>query len=194
MVEIDDVSAKISFQWVLGDTRALEKSLIGYLRAGFYYPIMVLSRIVGIALTFAVAGFLLPSADLMSIFYISLAGSFSIYVSFGFVIMASRTLERLTASDNRNVGWNVVWLDKDGVTWNTDISQDYTSWLGVSDVIYRDNSIWIKCGPAQGYFIPSRVFVNEAQYGACVDLIEAHRADPAIPRHVSETVSEAVMH
>lgn len=194
MFEKLEDGVEISFQWVVGDTRALEKNLISIGRSDYQYAITVVSRLIAFGLTFLVAWALIPGTELWIVFLISLAGSYSLWVSWGVSVLSLRALERLTAKDNRKVGWNTVWLDQTGITWSNETSQDYTSWLGVSDVVEQDGSIWIKTGPAHGFYIPPRVFGSPREQSECMSAIEAYRSNPVRPRHLRHGDEEMVKH
>lgn len=194
MFERDENTAKLTFQWVVGDTRALEKNLIQLSRSKHQYMITVFSRLVAFGLTFLVAFALLPEVDLGVVFLITLAGSYSLWVSWGVAIFSLRALEHMLAEDNRKVGWNHVWLDSTGVTWNTETSQEYTSWLGVSEIIEHEGSLWMKTGPAHGYYLPPRVFASRDELTECSKLIARFRAQPTQPRHLSGTDDSLVKH
>lgn len=194
MFERDENAAKLTFQWVVGDTRALEKNLIQLSRSKYQYAITVFSRLVAFGLTFLVAFALLPEVDLGVVFLITLAGSYSLWVSWGVAVFSLRALERMLAEDNRKVGWNNVWLDSTGITWNTETSQEYTSWLGVSEVIEQEGSLWMKTGPAHGYYLPPRVFSSNEELTECSKLIARFRAHPTQPRHLGDTDENLVKH
>jgi hypothetical protein len=108
MFEREGESAEISFQWVVGDTRELEKNFIDLSRSNYYYAIIVASRLFAYALTFAVAYLLLPDADFHAILWIAIAGSLSIWASVGLETLAWKALDRILAQDPRKVGWNHI--------------------------------------------------------------------------------------
>ena len=176
----------LSFQWVVGDMRPLEKNLVQPLKSEYHYLITVISRLIAFGLTFLATFLLFPSVDLWKVFIIALAGSYSVWVSWGMSILAFRRLEKMQAKDSERVGWNDVKIDKSGVLWSTDTSQEYVSWLGISDVVETDGSIWLKTGEAQGYYLPSRVFESEANLAECLNLINHFRKDPTAPAHINE--------
>lgn len=194
MFERDENGAKLTFQWVVGDTRELEKNLLQLSRSKYHYATTVVSRLIAFGLTFLVAYALLPQVDLSVVFFISLAGSYSLWVSWGVGVLSLRALERLLAEDNRKVSWNTVWLDSTGITWSTDTSQDYTSWLGVSEVVEKDGSLWIKTGPAHGYYLPPRVFASADELADCCSLIEKLRQNPRRPRHLEYADEDLIKH
>jgi len=194
MPEITEDTAEITFQWVLGDMRELEKNLIELSRSKLYYAITVASRVLAYALTFIVAFALLPNASVHTVILIALTASLSIWVSWGISVLSFRSLERMMASEPQKAGWNTVWLDRSGITWNTEISQDYTSWLAVSEVVERDGSLWFKTGPANGFYIPSRVFSSKADLAEVMQLISDLREDPILPRHIQDAATEFVKH
>lgn len=194
MFERDGEAAEISFQWVIGDTRELEKSFLDLSRPKYHYAITVASRLVAYALTFAVAYALLPDADFHTILWIAIAGSLSIWASLGLEILTMRALDRILAEDPRKVGWHSLWLDRAGISWVTDTSEEYTSWLGVLEVVERGGSFWLKTGPAHGYYIPPRVFASEAELIECRKLIQRLRENPLPPRHLAGEREDLVKH
>ena len=194
MFEREGESAEISFQWVIGDTRELEKNLVELGRRKYYYAIIVVSRLFAYALTFAVAYLLLPDADFHTILWIAIAGSFSIWASLGLETLTLRALDRILADDPRKVGWNHIWLDPAGISWSTETSEEYTSWLGVLEVVERDGSLWLKTGPAHGYYIPPRVFASEEELNDCRKLIQSLRENPLPPRHLAGVGDDLVKH
>jgi hypothetical protein len=194
MFEKEGDSAEISFQWVVGDTRALEKNFIDLSRPKYAYAIIVVSRVFAYALTFAVAYFMLPDADLHAIFLIAVVGSFSIWASVGLETIAWRVLDRALAQNPRKVGWNHIWLDPTGISWSTETSEEYTSWLGVLEVVERDGSFWLKTGPAHGHYIPPRVFASDEELNDCRNLIQRLRKHPLPPRHLAGLGSDLIKH
>jgi hypothetical protein len=194
MFENEGESAEISFQWVIGDTRALEKNFIELSRPKYYYAIIVFSRLFAYALTFAVAYLMLPDANFQTILWIAIAGSLSIWASLGLETLAMRALDRLFAQDARRVGWNHIWLDHAGISWSTETAEEYTSWLGVLEVVERDGSFWLKTGPVHGYYIPPRVFASEEEVNDCRQLIRRFRENPLPPRHLAGVEDDLVKH
>ncbi len=194
MFEREGESAEISFQWVVGDTRELEKNFVDLSRPKYHYAIIVSSRLFAYALTFAVAYFMLPDAEFATILWIAIAGSFSIWASLGLEIVTMRALDRILAQDPRKVGWNHIWLDSAGISWSTETSEEYTSWLGVLDIVERDGSFWLKTGPAHGYYIPPRIFVSEEELNDCRNLIQELRKNPLPPRHLAGVGEDLIKH
>ena len=194
MYEEEDDAAQISFQWVVGDTRAHEQNVREMIGFNHSYGIAVLSRLVAFLLTYFVAKALLPNTDFFVLIWIVLAASLSIWVSLGVEIFLMRMLERLQADDPKRVGWNSVWLDTSGVSWSTETSEDYTSWLSVIDVVERKGSLFIKTGPAHGYYIPPRIFASSDELAKCKELIERLRSDPVPPKHLVESGEGMVKH
>ena len=194
MFERQGEAAQISFQWVVGDNRALEKNVIELIKPEFTYAITVASRLAAFGLTFAVASLLLPEAGKLTLIAIVFAASMSIWVSIGLEIFVYRVLERLRAEDPSRVGWNSVWLDSTGVTWTTETSEQYTSWLGVIDVIETDGSIWLKTEAASGFYIPPRVFSSAEEVTECRKLIADLRENPLPPAHLAGPDEELVRH
>lgn len=101
-------------------------------------------------------------------------------------ILAFRRLEKMQAQDSERVGWNNVRIDKSGVLWSTDTSQEYVSWLGISDVVETDGSIWLKTSEAQGFYLPPHVFGSEANLAECLTLIDQFRNVATAPAHVND--------
>ena len=194
MFEFNEDVATLRFQWIVGDTRELEKSLVQLSRSKYHYAITVLSRLIAFVLTFVVSCALLQNVDLGAVFLISLTGSYSLWVSWGVSVVSLRALERLLAQDSRKVGWNTVLLDSAGITWNTETSQEYTSWLGVSEIVEKDGSLWVKTGPAHGYYIPPRVFASADELADCRNLVERFRQNPLRPRHLENADQDLVIH
>ena len=194
MFEIDEDSAQITFQWVVGDLRALEKNLSEASQPKHYHAIIIVGRLIAYAVTFAVAYALLPDANFHVILWIAAAGTLSIWVALGFEVAAGRLLERMTADDPRRVGWNSIWLDRSGVTFATETTEDYASWLGVSSVVERDGSIWIKTGPVHGFYIPARVFDSDEERAECLSLIAELRQKPLPPRHLADAETDLIRH
>ncbi|MBX7539528.1 hypothetical protein [Qipengyuania sphaerica] len=194
MYEEEGDTAHISFQWVVGDTKAHEQNVREMIGFDHSYAIAIFSRVVAFVLTYFVAKALLPDTDFFVLIWIVLAASLSIWVSLGVEIFLIRMLERLQAVDPKRVGWNSVWLDSSGVSWSTETSEDYTSWLGVIDVIEQEGSLWIKTGPAHGYYIPPRVFASVEELTNCKKLIEKLRNDPVPPKHLVGTSDGMVKH
>ena len=166
--------------------RPLEKNLVQLLKSEYHYLITVVSRFIAFGLTFLAAFLLLPSVDLWKVFLIAFAGSYSVWVSWGISILAFRRLEKMQAQDSERVGWNNVKIDKSGILWSTDTSQEYVSWLGISDVVETDGSIWLKTSEAQGFFFPPRVFESEANLAECLKLIHRFRNTATAPAHINE--------
>lgn len=194
MYERENDTAQISFQWVVGDLKAHEKNIGQLIKSDYTYFITIVSRLIAFALTYVVADALLPNAEFFVLLWIVLAASFSIWVSVGIEIFYMRTLERVQADDPRKVGWNGIWLDSHGIVWSTETTEDYTSWLGVSDIIEQDGSLWIRTGPAHGHFIPPRVFASAEELADCMDLISKLRANPLPPRHLENSTEDLVRH
>ncbi len=194
MYELNNDTARIEFQWSVGDTRALEKNLREAIRPAGAYAITVGSRLIAYALTMLVAFTLLPGADFHVVLWIALAASFSIWISVGVEVLSLRTLEKLQASDPKMVGWNYLWLDSYGVSWSTEVAEDYTSWLGVIDIEERDGSFWIKTGPAHGYYIPPRIFPSAGDVADFRKLVQQLRDDPSPPRQLVEAGENLVKH
>lgn len=187
MYEREDDTAHISFQWVVGDTKAHEKNIRELIRSDHTYAITLVSRLVALALTYVLANALLPEADFFVVLWIVLAASLSIWVSIGIEIAYVRLLEHLQADDPRRVGWNSVWLDSSGIAWSTETSEDYTSWFGVTDVVEQEGSLWIKTGHAHGYYFPPRVFASANDLTDCRKLIQKIREDPLPPQHLGSS-------
>jgi len=183
----------LSFQWAVGDMRPLEKNLVQLLKSKHHYLITVVSRLIAFSLTFLATYLLLPSVDLWKVFLIALAGSYSVWVSWGMSTLAFRKFEKIQAKDSAQVGWNSVKIDKSGILWSTETSQEYVSWLGISDVVETDGSVWLKTGDAQGYYLPSRIFEAEANLGECLKLIEQFRNESTVPVHVTERIEEPLI-
>lgn len=194
MYERNGDSADITFQWVIGDTRALEKNLGALIAPQNTYAITIVTRLVAYALTFLVAYLFLPGADFFVVLLIAMAGSFSLWASVWMEIMIYRALERFRAEDPLRVGWNSVLLDASGITWSTELSLEYVSWMGVSEVVEREGSLWMKTGPANGYYLPGRVFSSREESVDCFELIERLRQQPLPPKHISEQGEDLVMH
>lgn len=192
--ERNEQSAEIVFQWVVGDTRELGKNFLELSRPAHQYAIVVAGRLAAYAATFAVAYALLPEVDFFTILLIAFAGSLSVWVSLGVEMAAMRTIDNLLAQDSRRVGWNTIYLDRSGVTCSTDVSEDYTSWLGVEKAVERDGSLWLKTGPAHGVFIPRRVFASSEELIACQKLIKELRENPLSPSHLGGADDDLVMH
>lgn len=193
MYERDADTAQITFQWVVGDTKAHEKNIRELIRSDHTYAITVVSRLVALVMTYVVAEALLPDTDFFVVLWIVLAASLSIWVSIGIEIAYARLLERLQADDPRRVGWNSVWLDSSGIAWCTETSEDYTSWFGVTDVVEQEGSLWIKTGDAHGYYIPPRIFASADELADCRKLIQRLRENPLPPQHLGSS-QELVRH
>ena len=194
MFEVFDDGAQITFQWVVGDFKELGKKLSELASPKHHYAILIVSRLVAYAVTFTVAYGLLRDANFHHILWIAAAGTLSIWVALGIELVAHRGLDRLMADDPRRVGWNSIWIDRSGVTFATETTEDYASWLGVSGIDDLDGAIWIRTGQAHGVYIPSRVFTSRIQLMQCRDLIDKFRASPLPPRHLADPEREIVKH
>ena len=124
MFEIEEDSIRVSFQWVLGDTHPLEKSIQAATRAKHRYLITILGRLAAYGLTLLVVRLLLPEADWISAILIAIVGSLSVWVSWALSIASLRTLERLMAKDARYVNFINVTVDRRGIFWSDEITQD----------------------------------------------------------------------
>lgn len=190
MVEKTDHIA-ISFQWAVGDTRALEKHLGEIVRYPFHHAVIVASRIVALALIFALAYSLFPEIEAWKLIVLALAASLSIWVSWGLTVGTMRTLERLQAKDPRYVGWVNVRIDERGLFWADDVSQYYLSWIGVSEVEEIDGAIWIKSGDVTGFYLPARVFESPEQAGVYKKAIDEFRKRATPPIHTGQTAQDS---
>ena len=108
-------------------------------------------------------------------------------------VLAFRKLEKLLAESPDRVGWNDVRIDPYGIVWATETAEEYMSWLGISDVVETDGSIWLKTGEAQGFFLPGRIFETEANLRECLSIIEQYRENPRPPRHQNSNVDDALV-
>jgi len=171
---------------MVGDTHPLEKFLKGLVKNKHHYLITVTSRIIAFALTYIVTMWLLPTVEVWKVFLIALAGSYSLWVSWGFGIYAIRKLEKIMASDPKNIGVNKVKIDRTGIRWDDEISRIYLSWQGIEDVVQLDGSIWLKTSKTNGFFIPRRLFETEGQISECLELIAILRKNRTLPLHLDE--------
>ena len=194
MYERDGEQAQVSFQWTVGDMRAHEKNLTELVKHPRDYPLTIASRLIAYAATFAVAYMLLPDARFSTILWIAVAGSLSVWIAAWFEILSLRTLERLKAQDPSRVGWNWVWLDSSGIVWSTETSEEYTSWLGVIDVIENDETLWIQTGHVNGYFLPTSAFSSSDEFHDCRRLITRLREHPLPPAHLKTAGDELIKH
>ncbi|GJL93431.1 hypothetical protein [Hyphococcus sp.] len=190
MAEKSDYIA-ISFQWAVGDTRALEKHMGELVRFPFHHAVIVASRIVALALVFALAYFLFPEIEAWKLIILVLAASLSIWVSWALSVGTMRTLERLQAKDPRYVGCVNVRIDERGLFWADDVSQYFLSWLGVSDVEEIDGAIWIKSGDVTGFYLPARVFESSEQTGNYKRTIDECRSRATPPIHTGQPAQDS---
>ena len=194
-IEKEQHFLQINFQWVVGDTRILEKNLVELVRKpNTYYIATIISRIIALCLIFLACYFLLPKVEFWTVLLISISATFSLWVSWSMVALSIRALEILAAKDPKMVGWNEIKIDATGIIWNNETSQDYVSWQGISDVVYSQNSIWFKTGSAHGYFIPSRVFEAQEDFDECVELITTFRRNATLPAHKHNFEESKVLH
>lgn len=194
MLERQDDTALIDFQWTVGDTRAFERNVQELIKPQHSYAITVLARLVAFLLTLAVATAILPSAGFMVLLAVTVVASLSIWVSLGLEIGALRFYERLQADHPSRVGWNSVQFDASGITWSTETGFEYTSWLGVIDVVERDGSMWFKTGPVHGHYIPPRVFSSKAELAEFRTFIRNLRNNPLSPAHLPDVHENLVKH
>lgn len=179
----DNEQITIRFQWTVGDDRALEKRLGEMARLPSQYPLLVVSRIAALASVFAVAYFLIPGLEYWKLLVLTVAASWSIWVSSALTLTGMRAVEILHAKDPKFVGWINVLIDRRGLFWSDDTSHIYQSWLGVSDVEELDGSIWIKTGEVMGFYLPSRIFESGESADGHLKLINEFRAKPTAPIH-----------
>ncbi len=178
-----DETVQIRFQWMVGDLKGLEKHLKEILRHSAHQVISFSARLTALFLTAGVAYFLLPDASLFIVFLIAIVGSNATWVSWGMEILALKKLERMQADDARRVGWHNVKFDRSGVIWSTDTSQEYISWLGVSEIIADDEGIWMKTGAINGLYLPSRIFESEKQRREIASKIKFFKKHHTLPTH-----------
>ena len=186
MDELENQEINVRFQWMVGDSHPLEKFLKELVKNPYHYLITVTSRIIAFALTYIVTMLLLPNVDILKIFLIALAGSYSLWVSWAFGMYAIRKLEKIMASDPENIGVNRVKIDRTGIRWDDEISSIYLSWQGIEDVDQLDGSIWLKTSKTSGFLIPRRLFETEKQVSSCLELIAKFRKNPTLPIHLNE--------
>ena len=186
MDELENQEINVRFQWMVGDSHPLEKFLKGLVKNPYHYLITVTSRIIAFALTYIVTMLLLPTVDILKVFLIALAGSYSLWVSWAFGMYAIRKLEKIMASDPENIGVNRVKIDRTGIRWDDEISSIYLSWQGIEDVDQLDGSIWLKTSKTSGFLIPRRLFETEKQVSSCLELIAKFRKNPTLPIHLNE--------
>ena len=182
--DLSQMELRFRFQWMVGDTQALKKQLSAIAKPSWHYAVTVASRFVSYGAVFLVAWLLLPGEPFSTVLWIAIAASLSVYVSWGLSTYMGRKLEELTAVDSRYVGWNTVYLSRHGVTWHTDTSSDYTSWLGIESVSSAHDAIWMKTGQAQGIYLPPSAFGGELTQARTLEFIEAFRENAAPPAHV----------
>ena len=181
--DLSQMELTFRFQWMVGDTQALKKQLRAIAKPSWHYAVTVASRFVSYGAVFLVAWLLLPGEPLSTVLWIAVAAGLSVYVSWGLSTYMGRKLEELTAVDARYVGWNTVYLSRHGVTWHTDTSSDYTSWLGIESVSSAHDAIWMKTGQAQGVYLPPSAFGGELTQTRTLEFIEAFRENAAPPAH-----------
>jgi hypothetical protein len=189
-MDTEDDALRFSFQWVVGDWRPLEKSMTRIGRLRYAYVVTLVSRLLAYGLTVGVAYVLLPNAELHVVLLIALAGSLSVWATWGLMVLSFRLFERLMAESARRVGWNHVHIDRRGITWSTETSQDYLSWLGVTDVTEEDGAIWIKTGKVSGYYLPPRLFASPAVLVTNLQTIARFRAEATRPSHLGDNGDE----
>ena len=197
MPEIDKIEQHLSinFQWTVGDTRVLEKNLVELVRKPeAYYIATVVSRMLALLFIFLSCYFLLPKVDFWTVLLISISATFSLWVSWSMVSLSIRALENLSAEDPKVVGWNEIKIDITGILWDNETSQDYVSWQGILDIVFKEGSVWFKTGSVHGYFIPSRVFESEEKFDECVKLINFFKDNATLPAHKHDTENPTVLH
>jgi len=101
--------------------------------------------------------------------------------------------ERLAAKDPRRVGWNHVRIDRYGILWSDDVSQEYCSWQGIVDIIADEDAIWLKVHEIKGFYLPPRLFAEEGSYEECVLKIKLFRNEAKPPAHIF-SVGEPAIH
>ena len=175
-----------SFQWAVDDMRPLERSLISIARPRLTYVATVVARILAYALTFAVAFALIPNASWTAIVLIAFTGSLSVWVAWGVSVVTIRKIEKLLAHDTSRVGWNYVVIDRSGITWNTDVSQEYCSWLGVTEVADDNGAVLLKTGKVQGYYLPPRILGTKDELAQHIALIRKLRSEATQPAHLAQ--------
>ena len=186
MDKAENQEINITFQWMVGDTHPLEKFLRALVKNKYHHLITVTSRIIAFALTYFVTAWPLSTVDIWKVFLIALAGSYSLWVSWGFGIYSIRKLEKIMASNPENVGVNRVKIDRTGIRWDDEISRIYLSWQGIEDVVELNGSIWLKTSKTSGFFIPKRLFDSDSQISECLEMIAKFREKPTLPIHLNE--------
>ena len=196
MFEIEEDSIRVSFQWVLGDTHPLEKSIQAATRAKHRYLITILGRLAAYGLTLLVVRLLLPEADWISAILIAIVGSLSVWVSWALSIASLRTLERLMAKDARYVNFINVTVDRRGIFWSDEITQDYISWQGIKEIDASNKAIWFKTGNITGYLMPPRLFQNENERREILEKLAHFKKNALLPIHTHglEQENQAIMH
>lgn len=195
MIEFDDDNIHIHFQWVVGDTRVLEKQYQILTRVRYPYVTTLLSRLIAFAATYVVVSWLIPRTEVLTVLLISLAGSYALWVSWAWSLFSFRALEKRKALEAFKVGSQWVRINKFGITWSNETGYEYQSWFAISDVEFRNNSVWIKTGDSGGFYLPPRLFESSDVDEQFKQRIASYRAEPGNPIHMKEfDQSEAVRH
>lgn len=193
-VQGSEAALEFSFQWETGDLRLLEKLVKDEARSRLFYGVTLVSRIIAFAATLWIAALILPGTDIVDLALLCAVASLSIWVSWAFTLITYRTLERISVRDPRRVGWNSVTIDRSGIYLSTEISLEYTSWLGVVDVEELDGALFVRTGPAHGYLIPARAFESPANSSESLARIDEFRKNPETPRHADSATNDLVRH
>lgn len=184
-----------TFQWTVGDLRPFEKGLFETAKSSHYYWISFTSRLVAMGLTCGVSYFLFPNQELWRAVLVATAASYSIWASWTLTLLTMKQFERINAQDPMRVGFNRVMLDSRGITWTTDISQEYISWMGISSVENINDSIWFKSGKTGGFFLPNRLFDTQEEIKSVITKTELFRKKFTAPTHLHyDTETPAIKH
>ena len=100
------------------------------------------------------------------------------------------------AKDARYVNIINVTVDRRGLFWSDEVTQDYISWQGIKEIDASNKAIWFKTRNITGYLIPPRLFQNENERHEILEKLAHFKKNALLPIHTHglEQEDQAIMH